>query len=153
MAGEQGAAVADNEQYTDGQLQDGTTLRFKGELTPDVVKQKVAAYRSTHAPASTGTPIQDKTTDTSKGFFDPANKGEKDPFAFSAKFSEANPPQPQSIWQKVKTAAGNMVKPWEGAMAPRTPEEMLSGGEMLAGEIGGTVLGAGARAARGAFKP
>jgi hypothetical protein len=33
------------DQYTDAQLQDGTTLRFKGQLTPDVVKQKVSDYK------------------------------------------------------------------------------------------------------------
>jgi hypothetical protein len=37
--------VADG-QYTDAQLSDGRTLRFNGQLSPDEVKQKVAAFRS-----------------------------------------------------------------------------------------------------------
>ena len=36
----------DSTQYTDAQLADGTTLRFKGQLAPDEVKQKVSAYRA-----------------------------------------------------------------------------------------------------------
>ncbi len=40
-----GATATAEEQYTDAQLQDGTTLRFKGQLQPEEVKQKVADYR------------------------------------------------------------------------------------------------------------
>lgn len=38
--------MADEPQYTDAQLADGTTLRFQGQLSPLEVKQRVTAYRA-----------------------------------------------------------------------------------------------------------
>lgn len=79
------------------------------------------------------------TADLSKGFFDPANKGIHDPEAFTNAYQEfhANDPKP-GLWDEVKSWVGHALAPYEGAMAPRTPEEMLSPAEMIAGEGAGT---------------
>jgi hypothetical protein len=42
--------ITDPEQFTDAQLSDGTTLRFKGQLGPDEVRAKVRAYREKQNP-------------------------------------------------------------------------------------------------------
>lgn len=39
-------ANGEQEQFTDAQLSDGTTLRFKGALTPEQVRAKVTEYRA-----------------------------------------------------------------------------------------------------------
>ena len=43
-------------------------------------------------------------------------------------------------------------KPWEGSWTPRTPEELLSGFEMLGGEIAGSALGSAGSALGSAGK-
>jgi len=52
--------IQDDDQYTDAQLKDGTTIRFKGQLNPDQVKQKVSEYRARQsAPVPTGSAATD----------------------------------------------------------------------------------------------
>jgi len=84
--------------------------------------------------------------DVSKSLFDPANKG-INPIAYSQAYAAAHPQQPQSTWQRIKSGVGEMLQPWEGTMAPRTTGEALAPVGMMAADVGGTLVGAGARAA------
>jgi hypothetical protein len=70
-------APADDSQFTDAQLADGTKLRFKGQLTPDQVKAKVTEFRAkqgTPAPATSTTPAAPAaaTTQQPKSWLDRA---------------------------------------------------------------------------------
>jgi hypothetical protein len=59
-------------QTTDAQLSDGTTLRFQGQLSPDEVKAKVAAYRSKQSgsgPVSGGVTEGHNVTPQPEGFW------------------------------------------------------------------------------------
>jgi hypothetical protein len=70
-----------NGPYTEAHLQDGTILKFKGDLDPISVKQKVATFKAGTSPTATSPelPKPEFSAGSSEGWMDdPANKAKLD---------------------------------------------------------------------------
>ena len=138
--------VSDEERYAPGpKPQQTTESRPAGTWIPEGAH--IVSHEEQYAPGSK----PPSKPDVSQGFFAPGNEAAKDPFAFSRAYAAAHPQQASSTWQKIKNYAGNALKPYEGAMAPQTVEQALSPFEMMAGELGGSILGSVGKTAAGSL--
>jgi len=121
-------------QTTDAQLSDGTTLRFQGQLSPDEVRAKVAAFR-----ASKAQKIQQAKPGDDTGIVDPRDAALN------------QPEQPEGFWhslgsvfnltpeayQAAKIKAANMspVQEAVSAVAPHPLDMAKSAGTAVASEF------------------
>ena len=79
-----------------------------------------------------------RSVDLTQPYYNQADSKVIDPIAFSKAYEEFHASQPQpGLIQRTATGISNFFKPWEGAQAPRTPEELVSGAEMAGGEMAG----------------